>query len=248
MKSKKILIISLPILFVLVVVFAVFMMFTVEKVNVDYTVFSGASKTQTIQDKFDTFLGKNLLTLNLGEVESVDVGSRYEIESVKKTFPNLIEVKVIERKEAFLVEYNGTKYVVSDKGYVLDEYDGVNDKLVPIKLNGITLYQPVVGEMISSDHNEDLYNAIKLARLDCVVDASKEVTVEYVGKTLRSVIFLTHTDVKIRISMPLENGEAKAEAVFDAYVNEERDYIKSYNEIRVDDLADGKYRITWVKQ
>ena len=248
MKKNKILIAMLLSVFAVVMVISVFMMFTVKKVEVDFTVYTNTDKTISLQEQFNQFTGKNLVFFDITSVEEkVDVGPEFEITSVEKSFPNVIKVKVSERKARFSLEFGGKTYVISDQGYVLREMQE-DENLLEITLSNVVANEPVLGQKLSSDHDEDLYNALNLAAIDGVVDASKEMTVEYVGKTMRSVVFLTKTDVKIRIPMALEYGSQKTQAGFDAYFNEDSDYIKSYNEIRVDVQQDGSLKVVWVQQ
>ena len=86
MKSKRILIGILSIVFVAVIIIAVFMMFTVKEVNVNFSIYSDTANTTELQEKFDKFAGDNLIFLDTKDVESVDVGSRFEIESVKSDY------------------------------------------------------------------------------------------------------------------------------------------------------------------
>ena len=248
MKSKRILISALSVIFVVVVIIAVFIMFTIKEVNVNFSVYSDTANTNELQEKFDKFSGDNLIFLNTKDVyKKVDVGPRFEIESVKKSYPNVLEVSVKERKERFVISLSSGDYIISDQGYVLGMATG-EEKLVRINLSGINVNDVVLGQKITTDHDEDFYNALTLADVDGVVDASSEMTVEYVGKTLRSVIFLTKTDVKIRIPMATEYGVEKTQTGFSAYFNENRDYIKSYNEIRVDIQPDGTLKTVWIQQ
>lgn len=247
MTKKKIIISAISIVFAVVTVISVFMMFTVKEVKVKFSVYTDTNETRTLQEKFDKFTDKNLIFFNADEVRSVDVGSRFEIESVKKSYPNVIKVSVKERKERFVVSFGDDYYVISDEGYVLDCASDTNG-LIKVNLSGITLNEPVLGVKLSSDRDDDLYNAITLANVSGVVDACNEMTVEYVGKTMRSVIFLTKTDVKIRIPMATEYGKEKTQTAFNAYFNETRDYIKSYSEIRVDIQPDGTLKCVWVQQ
>jgi len=250
MRKNKILIATLSAVFAIVMVISVFMMFTVKKVEVDFTVYTDTDKTVSLQEQFNQFTGKNLIFFDTDKVEKVDVGPEFEITSVEKSFPNVIKVKVSERKARFSFEFGGKTYVISNQGYVLREAkEGEN--LLKINLSNVIANEPVLGQKLSSDHDEDLYNALMLADVEGVVDASKEMTVEYVGRTMRSVIFLTKTDVKIRIPMAIEYGDQKTSAGFTAYFNEDRDYIKSYNEIRVDAQKDGnqiRLNVVWVQQ
>ena len=256
MKSKKLLILAISIVFSIVIIISVFMMFTVKEVDVKFSVYTDTNKTVELQEKFDKFTGKNLIFFDVNEIyEKVDVGSRFEITGVKKSFPNVIEVCVQERKERFSFTFGEDTFVLSDEGYVLDKT--TNDSLIKINLVNITANEPVIGEKLSTDHDEDLFNAMALCSVDGVVDATavdgivdatKEITIEYIGRTMRSVIFLTKTDVKIRIPMATEYGKEKTETGFKAYFNEDRDYIKSYNEIRVDIQPDGTLKTVWIQQ
>ena len=248
MKSKRILIGVLSVIFVAVVIIAVFMMFTIKEVNVKFSVYSDSVNTIELQEKFNKYNGENLIFLDAKEIsKKVDVGPRFEIESVKKSYPNVLEINVKERKERFVISLSSGDYIISDQGYVLGTATG-EEKLVRINLSGISVNDVVLGQKIITDHDEDFYNALTLADVEGVVDASNEMTVEYVGKTLRSVIFLTKTDVRIRIPMATEYGVEKTQTGFSAYFNESRDYIKSYSEIRVDIQPDGTLKTVWIQQ
>ena len=250
MRSKRVLVGILSAVFIIITLISVVMMFTVKKVSVDFSVYNDTDETITLQKKFDEFVGKNLLFFDLDKIETVDVGPCFEIESVKKSFPNVIEVKILQRKERFVVVHEGKHYVLSDEGYVMKEISGDygSRDYVKINLKNITITSLNLGERIKTNHDEDVLRAIAFATVDGVVDATKEITVEYVGETSRTASFTTHTDVILRFINSHKYDKSDVAKAFHAYFNDERDYIKSYNEIVISKLDDGEIAISWSKE
>lgn len=247
MRSKRVLVGILSAVFIVITIVSIFMMFTVKKVTVDFSVFDNADNTLDIQKQFDEYVGENLLFFNIDKLRDVDVGPCYEIESVKKSYPNVIEVKISQRKERFVCEFNDKIYVLSDEGYAMKEISGdySSRDYVKINLNNVSILDVTLGEKIKTDHDVDVFTAIAFATVDGVVDATKEITVEYVGQTSRSVSFTTHTDVVIRFINSFKYDKSDVAKAFSAYFNSDNDYIKSYNEIVVSKLDDGDIAINW---
>lgn len=250
MRSKRVLVGLLSAVFIVITVVSIFMMFTVKKVSVDFSVYDDTDNTLEIQAKFDEFVGENLLFFDAKKLNEVDVGACFKIESVKKSYPNVINVKITQRKERFVCEYNEKYYVLSDEGYVMKEIssDYSSRDYIKINLKNVSITDISLGQKIKTDHDQDVFTAIAFATVDGVVDATKEITVEYVGQTSRTASFTTHTDVVLRFINSVKFSPSDVAKAFSAYFNDERDYIKSYNEIVISKLDEGDIAISWSRE
>ena len=63
--------------------------------------------------------------MDAGEVvESLKHNYKIEILSVKKQFPNVLNVEIKERREIYYVESGGVVYVATEDGFIIDSFSG----------------------------------------------------------------------------------------------------------------------------
>ncbi len=247
MKSKKIPIIILIAVFAAVVVCGFFVLFTVKQVKINFSVSERTAEAAEIDESLSEFVGKNLLFFDLSAIEkSMEKYPYFELVSAKKMFPNVIEIDLKERQEVYFFDYDGKPFIANDEGLVLSENASLSKRLINLKLEGLNFTNVIVGETVECD-SDMLFTAFELAESVNLTDCIKNMTVIH-NNEQTDVVFDTYTDVKIRIPKIDVSGEEKVIRAFDFYDKEKSDYIKTSNEIRVDLLYDGTYRVAWVSE
>ena len=256
-KNRKILLIAVCIVFVAVVIFVGFSVFTVKKVNADFSLSeSGKDKAVAIQDKLDGYIGKNLLFFNTDEIKSVVEQDPYlEVVSLKKSYPNVIDISVKERQGIFAIEYNSKKYVLSDEGIVLSELEENYEQrdYVALSIAGYTIEKLNIGQKIVLNDKDCLNNLLVISYAYEYNDCVKSMSVEKIHdtKTLGYQTYITlntYSGVQIAIWNAERNGVEKVEKAFNAYNTEESDYKKSSNKIDVYEDETGKIVVKWDKE
>ena len=247
MKSNKIIIFILTVIFVAVTVCAFFAVFTVKQVKID---FSSAYKTEDAErltEQLSKYEGVNLLFFKENSIrEDVEKYPYLELTGVEKKYPNIISVTVRERQEVYLFSYNDSTYVATADGFVLSDDSSSDGHLIELVFEGdIFVRDAEPGAVMSSSDDDILGCAFELVRNVRLTDCIKKMTI---SKNIEQtdVVFDTYTDVKIRIPKIDTEGVNKVVKAFEFYDNEKSDYIKTSNEIRVDLLDDGTLRVAWV--
>jgi len=250
MRTKKIAIILIAVIFAVALIFCIGAIFTVKKVD---TVFCVSEDTKLnvdgARETLDKYVGKNLLFLDTEDVEEALRSDSYlEVISVKKQFPNIIKVEVKERKEVYTINFDEKTYALDENGLVLSELKEIIDErnYIKLELDSIKVISANEGFSISTDAPEMLTTTFEIAKNLRLTDCIKTVTV--INKTERQEIkFGTYTAVDIVITKALEDGVAKAEKAFEIYDNETQDYIKTYNEIISYKQDNGEIVAVWTK-
>ena len=104
MKNKKVLVILIAVVFFVIAIISFVGLFSIKRVHID---FAAQKETNSIevQDSLNSFLGQNLLFLNLDDVNSLLNDYHYmEVVSVKKSFPNVLSVQLKERREIYYIK------------------------------------------------------------------------------------------------------------------------------------------------
>ncbi len=243
MNTKKLAVILIAVAFSLVVLFSCVGLTSIKKVQVSYAV-SDERDSENVQEILDNFIGKNLLFLDAGEVvESLKHNYKIEILSVKKQFPNVLNVEIKERREIYYVESGGVVYVATEDGFIIDSFSGqaVDNRNI-IKLNligGITLKDLKLGSTLKTDNDRVLQSVFNIAKKVNLTDCIKVISLErYSDRDSISgyeydVCFECHTGVKIRLVDLLVDGERKGIKGFEIYDTFASDYQKRFGEIQV---------------
>ena len=95
--------------------------FTVSYIDASFSVFSvqGEEDAKELKKELDGFVGSSMTFLDLSAVsEKVEKYPCFQLERVKKKFPNTVEVTVKERKELFA-------YKTADGMYAMIDSDGI---------------------------------------------------------------------------------------------------------------------------
>ncbi len=268
MNTKKIAVILIAVAFSLVVLFSCIALFSVKKVEIDYAV-SNDTDISDIQQTLDEYLGKNLMFLDENDVkDSLKEFHYMEILSVEKSFPNVLRVKIEERREIYHIISSGKVYITTAEGFVLDVIDQSEyqsnterDKITMI----ISEIDPVnstekdaeligtgVGETISIMDDGFLTNVCDMAKSVHLTDCIKEIKVEKIAhdtaEPAKDVLITTYTGVKIRIMDADKKGLEKIEKAFFEYDQSSTDYKKTFDYIIAKEVinnGDSVIDITW---
>ena len=257
MKAKRLLVLLIGLAFFISLILSCLFIFSIKTVKTEFNVSADFDETN-VQNTLNEFNGKNLLFFNEEEVGlALSKFSNVKVLSVKKTYPNLLEVKVSERLVSYALCYNDNIYLLDNEGFIIsersDDYDTKN--LIKIKLADIKAVNLVVGSKISTDFNELFYSAIEIAETTLteeleftgtkIKDCVKEITISNSNK-VKVAVFSTYSGVAIRINKPDEDGTDKAQKGFTEYHKLINDYYKTYDTIDVTKIeSTGKIKVTW---
>lgn len=251
MKLRKGLSIVIIALFLTVCVFSFIGLFSVKKINVTFSV-SENTDVSVLQETLDGFLDKNLIFLSEDDVyKSLDYFHYMEIVSVDKQFPNVINVKVRERREVYYLDYGNHYLVMTDNGFVLkaisksDKIIEERDKIVLV-LDGISILDTTIGKTIKTDKDELLSTVFDMAKSVNLTDCIKKISVSSQGSELSDVTFSTYTGVDIVIQKAEDDGVAKVIEGFIAYDMHASDYEKMFKKIVVN--KQDKIKVTWTEK
>lgn len=118
MKKKVILTSIVSFVLLLLVIFAgINAIYTVTSVRANFSTFSaeGESEAHELQEKLNSFVNKSSIFLKVGAIQdTVNEYPYFYLDEVKKHYPDRVELKISERKEAFTYLSDG-KYVVLDE-------------------------------------------------------------------------------------------------------------------------------------
>lgn len=273
MKGKKIYISLICVLFFVMTVFLVLATFTVKNVNAKITVSSkGEAFFEELQPQLDSFVGKNLLFVNTESVKGIiEKNPYFEVTKIEKSFPNVINVEINERREVYILEYNQKEYFLSESGIVLSQItSSIENERNFIRLNykNVEFYKDIVGYKEFSVNNleigskvlfdkESVLNTVtSLATSVDLTDCIKEISFYQMEKTGQGaqigskqidVSFYTYSGVEIVVKDAENLGEDKIIDAFDYYNSEDKinDYYKSVRKIEVRLLDNGTIDSAW---
>ena len=118
MKAKKVLTILICAVLVAILVSCGLFVFSVKEVVGEFSLFD-LSNADRLQSVLDEYKGENLLFMDLGKIRTkVQSDPYFEVTSMEKRFPNVINVGIRERREVFLIDDEESTYVLSEEGYV----------------------------------------------------------------------------------------------------------------------------------
>ncbi len=125
MKYKRLLILVTCLFFVTVLVFTTAMLFSVREISITANCIENSSQQIDVKanEVLKKYEGKNLLFISETEIKNSlnEVSGYAEVVSVKKNYPNKLEVVVKEKKECFAIFYNQKYYVLDSSLTVLNE-------------------------------------------------------------------------------------------------------------------------------
>ncbi len=259
MKSKRLLSILITVFFLVACVVTGAFAFTVKKVNANLSLIH--KDGLTVQASLDKFVGNNLLFFKPESlVAEIEKDAYLDVVEVKKEYPNIINVKVVERKETYLIEFNSKTYILDDTGFVLSEltdekrnspeFDERNFVLLTANdidgfENKFAIIELKVGELIKTS-NDDTFSAM----LDMIDNAGHATYIKTANilindnASYKNAYFTTYTGVIIEIINVEKNALTKTQLALELYVK--NDYYKSEHRIQAyDDESINQVVVLW---
>lgn len=221
MKNKKVLVILIAVVFGVIAIISCLGLFSIKKVQV---VFAAHKETNSIeiQDSLNSFLGDNLLFLNLDEVNSVLNEYHYmEVVSLEKSFPNVLTVQLKERREIYYIQ-NGTNFVVTNEdGFVLDTVDSIEnisrDKIV-LDLTGVNVLECEQGSYLKTDNDTLMDIIFEMSKSVNLTDNINKISVNTEDRHFPDVNFTIVTGSTITVqSVDLNNLSTSISKVKNAF-------------------------------
>lgn len=250
MKAKKVLTILICAVLVAILVSCGLFVFSVKEVVGEFSLFD-LSNADRLQSVLDEYKGENLLFMDLGKIRTkVQSDPYFEVTSMGKMFPNVINVGIRERREVFLIDDEESTYVLSEEGYVLsvlsEDRKATLDmrNFISISLDGIEITEKTFGQKISTDCDDYFYSVIEAVNAVDLTDNVKSVIITKKAENADALLS-TYTGVDILIYDVKDKCYEKIVAGFDCYINESSDYVKSYYTILVFETIDGVIETQW---
>ncbi len=260
MKNKKLLITLIAVVFAFVVICLSITAFTVKQVKISFIMSTNSFDASAVTKSMQQYNGKNLLFFNVDEIKvELEKNPYINVIRIEKSFPNVIEIDVEERREIYFINYDEKTYVADKDGVVLAEKNPNktynSHEFITLNLLAKNQSEPFtvtdiqLGEQIQTSNNELFYKALSLCEQVHLTDSVKDLTLEkYFGGDGRDHIdvkFNTYSNVVINVLKAEENGADKAKAGFEKYDKEYSDYRKSWGYIHTYSLADGQITAVW---
>lgn len=255
MNTRKLSVILIAVAFSLITLFSCFAIFSVKEVEIDFAV-DGDTDVTEIRETLESYLGKNLLFLKTDSVqEELEKYHYMEVLSIEKQYPNVLKVKVEERRETYYVEHGVNVYVTTAEGFVLNvmdktEYQGNTERdKITLKIKDVQHVQgeefveqdavvngTAVGETLSIKDDDFLSIVFDLAKKVDLTDCIKKIKVERIGKGSvieeKNIVINTHTGVTIKVKDAGNKGEEKIRKAFNKYEEQNStDYQKMFDYI-----------------
>ena len=250
MKANKILTIIICTVLAAILVSCGLFVFSVKEVNGEFSLFD-PTDADRLQNILDDHKGDNLLFMDLEKIRTEIQSDPYlEVTSVERKFPNIVNVEIKERREVFLIEDEGSTYILSEEGYVLSalsEYRKATIDMrnyITLSLDGIEIKGKTFGKKISTDCDDYFYSVIEAVNAVDLTDNVKSVNITKKAENADALLS-TYTGVDILMYDVKDKCYEKTVAGFDCYINETNDYLKSYYTILVFETLDGVIETQW---
>lgn len=241
-KSKVFLNLIISLIFLAVLVFGFFSVFSLKTVDVKFSVVYGKEYSEEIQNRLDVYKNKNLLFLKTEEISEIFADYPYlQVTELKKVYPSSLSVSVKERQEIYKLNVDDHFYILDDTGFVLAKDVSYGDKL--INLSGVSVKSAIVGNMLSVEESELIKVVYEMSAVGLYTNNIEGIEIEY-GLEKSDVVFHMRTGVDITVMKALDEGLKKMENAMQAYDNAD-DYLKSTDDILVYKTDEGEIKATW---
>lgn len=231
MRAKKLFVIFLAAVCMLAVALSCVFIFAIEEINVEFAV-GEQTDVSAVSQTIDEYTGKNLLFADLDEIKNdLKKYPYFKVESIKKNYPNGIDITLSERVEVYWFESDGVYYTLDKTGFILKKEDQKPSDENRIQLvfdENVNFTSLKVGEVVKTDKDELVNCVFSMASKVRLTDCINKIQV--FSKPEQDVTFYTYTGVKITIRDADESGDEKARVAFDFY-DKLDDYSKAFNEI-----------------
>ena len=137
MKHKRFFYTMTVIIYAFVLLFSFMYVFTVKSIRCNYNSFGGNARYENIDRILSSAEGKNILFVDTSDLKKKIQSDPYvKVASIKKVFPNKLEVKIQERREMFCIVVGERTFVLDENYYVLSEKSlSETENLISFKLN-----------------------------------------------------------------------------------------------------------------
>ena len=258
MRAKKLGIILIALAFLLIIVFSCVSLFVVKRVDVSFSV-SENTNGEEVYQKLEDCLGKNLLFFDTDKVYELLADESYiEILSVKKAFPNVLQVELKERREIFYVRSGEKVFATTDEGFVIRELSesqinaGVPLDRILLEFKDVELLDLFEGKNFSAENKELVQTIFDMVRNVNFADCVKSINIKkfpgVFGADVYDVYFSTYSGVELVVEDLLISGVQKAVNAFYVYDTILTDYQKADGVIQSFAMADGNLRVTYNQQ
>lgn len=258
MKARKLFVISLAVICSLAVLLSLFFIFSIKDVKTTYTVTEGCS-VKEIEETLNSYQKKNLLFLDVEDVKA-DLAKHpyFEIVSIEKDFPNVLNVVLKERREIFTLSIQNTVYILDKTGFVLNSLDKqtfdvayADKQLIEVTLLGIKAKNVSVGSVIETDDQALFTAMLDMASAVQYTDTVNKVEISnliegQVSKDFNFTSFQTNTGVVIRIVKAQDRGVQKINNAMQKYYTG-TDYDKARGVIESSYEDSGDPYVHWDK-
>ncbi len=257
MRTKKLTVLFITILFVFCIVLSGVFVFSIKKVDAEYST-SEKTDVLSVQKTLDEYLGKNLLFCNVDEIYNSLKNHHYlKVLEVEKKFPNVITLKIEERKEVFYTVFQEETYLLDETGFVLkkcdsSEAEGLSTRRDIIELSfteNASITEVKIGSIIKTSDDELFASVLEVASSVNLYDFIKSIRVEVKSEGYtesegyRDMVMTTYAGGEISIWKVFEKGVLKMKTLLLKY-NEASDYIKTKCNAAVYESDDGQIIIS----
>ena len=245
MNVKKLVVILIAFAFSLTMVLSCVGLLAIKKIQIDFNVLSYSSNegeysnqtSEQVQETLDKYLGANLLTIDIEKIQG-ELSAHPKLEAVEivKIFPNVLSVKVKERREIYSFNYNDKDFVLDENGFVLTD-DGKTTQgtsLIKLTLDNIDIDKIEVGKkiQIKGDQGGDIIlQTFNIAKAVGLADCIEKIRVKDYTNGF-DIFFMTRTGVEIQVTDLMIDGETKVQTAFEVYDKVATDYQKRFGIIK----------------
>ena len=172
-----------------------------------------------------------------------------EVLSVDKQYPNVIKVKIKQRREIYEISYQGKIYVTTAEGFVLRVEDDLgknsDHERIRLHLDGIEILDGSLGQIISTTDDDMMKQVFAMADAVWLTDCIESVTVEK-SVLIENAVFNTRTGVQIIVPEMLDEGVRKIQTAFEKYDLGASDFEKTFRTMMVIKLTTGDIEAQWI--
>ena len=266
MKHKRLITIFVIVIFALISLFTVFSVYTIDFVNVKFNISDGCKNTaDIIDDVLLKWKGKNLLFVDKEDiVDELKDYTYFEVVSVKKDYPNVLNVEISERKERYIIKYDGEYFIVATDGFVLKKATTGNSSLIELNVDSVKIGNKfnfnnvTVGKYISSTDDNSIKALFDIMNVEGISDFVTKIDIYWTAdddpsttdknEANQALSIKTSTEVSVLIDKFKEFSIEKANALVKSYENID-DYLKanSFLEVIRSDES-GKIEVAWTQK
>ncbi len=201
MRYKRLLVFFTCSIFLTALIVCFFSVFKVAEISISTTTISNSNENveEIVYRTANKHYGENLFFISEAELkkELNNASSYINVKKIKKSFPNKLEISVIERKEVFCLNYQDSCYMLDENLFVLSKkesnqnnIDGFNNIAINLNVADFDIQSLKVGKELKIYDSQSLKCLTLLSNLICenrVNLNSVELTVKKDGYFMREL-------------------------------------------------------------